>query len=100
MKAIAVVSILALAGLASCGPSKHQETAACELDAYRTYSNGPDFSSDFDSRDAMLSHYVSTCMSAKGYRFLDKKAECQFLPNFGLMVMTNPACYEQYRLDF
>jgi recombinational DNA repair protein (RecF pathway) len=73
-----VMAILCIA----CSEQREEDTAACHLEALKTYPN------EYDSYSALIDHFMATCMEAKGYKLNLHPDNC------GGDLYENPACYK------
>jgi hypothetical protein len=89
-------AVAAVLLLASCGntPTVRQATAACHLDALKTYSHVE----NFESRRDQIADFMDVCMKAKGFYYsifanpkLCNRGEYDISVKYA--QRTNDACY-------
>ncbi len=73
--------------LSGCGPSPSQDVATCQIDAFRTYIDGP---------QPYWTRFIKMCMQARGYEWVPLKDE-RCAPSAGSndSLYTIPQCYRR-----
>ena len=81
------LAIIALLGLAACGPTKQQVTTQCDSDALNHYS------AQTSASTQLIADYAEACMRAHGYR-LDKSLPGCTAPGVAELIIAGEAmCY-------